>query len=75
MILPALCLRFEQFRQPGKSRAQPDILYRHIHRFGTADENQQFARPGHSGIEQIALKHHVMLGEQRDDYCRKFTAL
>ena len=75
MLFPALCLNFEQFGQPREAGAEPDVFYCHIHRLAAADEDKQFSRPGHAGVEQIALKHHVVLGKQRNYHRRKFASL
>ena len=47
----------------------------HAEGFGVADEDDEAAAAGDSGVEEIALEHDKMLGADGDDDGGKFAAL
>ena len=73
---PELSELFAQpFGQQRRTRLEPAVLHRHPDRPAAADQNQQLLRPGHGGVKQIPLQHHVMLGQERQHDDREFAAL
>ena len=64
--------RRKPFVQFGPAAAPGNVLYRDGDGLLLPNKNNQPLAAGHASIEQVPLKHNVVLGEHRNDYRRIF---
>ena len=68
-------LRGKPLGEQGEPRLDAVVFDRDRERFLRTHYHNQFPCPGYRGIEQVALEHHEVLGEQWENHRRVFAAL
>jgi len=74
-ILYKLPVLFYFFHQAGKSFSRFVIIQGNCKRFSGADEYHKLFSPGHGRIQQVPLKHDIVLRHQRYNDGRVFRSL